>query len=409
MPRAAAAGAAVAEAAAQVTAARMVIADGAGAHRNELSARPPAALTTREKHPRKRPALVTQPAAGGRSLRTAPITALLWKLALLLGRRPAPQLRHAGRPAQRPPGAQAGRGLQAPTWALAAKQPAERRRAAKPRFGALRLLAGLTLAAVSSAAPAAAAAICPAPGGRSIPARVIDIGADGSLTLEDGRRLVLASISPPTRLDPAPELAQAAAAAASQVARGRDIRLFEAGIDRHGRILGRAQIGEADLALMLVEAGAAYAIAGAACAEALLAAEESARQARRGLWARPEARLDTADEATLSRYVGLYAVAEGRILSLGIRRDRTYLNFGETWRRDFTVIVPTADFATILGHGRDHGRDSGRDPGRLRGTVVRVRGVVRDQGGPAIVNPAKGSVERGVERIEDPIEKRGRR
>lgn len=223
---------------------------------------------------------------------------------------------------------------------------------------------------------------------------------DGSLALADGRRLVPRGAILPSRLAEPDGLAAAAALAAGEVLRDAVLRPGRLAADRHGRGVGDAAlIGPDDsprpLALALVEAGAAYAdpASAPACAAALLAAEAAARAAGRGLWAVPRAVAQAKDAAALSRRVGLFAVVEGRVRSAGAGRDRVFLNFAERWREDFTVMLATKDFATIFGDGRR--------PKDLAGARVRVRGVLRSEGGPALTVEAAGQIEarlRGDER-----------
>lgn len=246
---------------------------------------------------------------------------------------------------------------------------------------------------------------CPPPAGPSAsPVKVSAIAADGSLVLADGRRLQLEGVVVPVDLVPTRALAAAAARAGMAALEGRALDLAVSGTDRHGRLLGSARLasaGEAgDLATLLVSTGAAYADGEGRCAAALLGAEDEARAARRGLWARTDALLEAEDEARLSGLVGLYAVVEGRVLAVGARRGRTYLNFGETWREDFTVIVLKADFATIFGQGQD--------AMMLRGERVRVRGVVREQGGPAMLPRSAAQVVRIGDAVEPSGGQRGR-
>lgn len=223
--------------------------------------------------------------------------------------------------------------------------------------------------------------------------QVLGLDDDGSLRLADGRRLVPEQVAVPVRLGAdAPLWTRASAAVTAGIA-GKPVRLGPTATDRHGRLTGPALLlsngsarddgrgadfgADSDLALALVRSGAAFADPSPPCAKAFLEAEDEARRARRGLWGSAEAVHATTDIDGLSARAGLFSVAEGRILTVGVRRDRTYLNFGDSWRQDFTVMMATADFATILGHGLD--------AAMLRGTMVRVRGVVREQGGPAMV------------------------
>lgn len=258
-------------------------------------------------------------------------------------------------------------------------------------FGAV-LISGLSPAASTHAASpkATTCALAPRPAAGDT-AHVTGLGADGSLTLDDGRHFAPDRIALPTRLEPSRKVIEAAGGAVTATLGGRTITFSRAQTDRHGRLVGEAVMTDgpdagADIATILVAAGAAFTDAQGPCAAALLSAEAQAREARRGLWAEPGAIASATDEAEMSRRLGLYTVTEGRILSVGVRRERTYLNFGESWRRDFTLMVPTRDFAIILGQGQD--------PVILRGARIRARGVVREQGGPAIMIRSQADIER---------------
>lgn len=144
-----------------------------------------------------------------------------------------------------------------------------------------------------------------------------------------------------------------------------------------------------DLAAMLIRAGAGYArpMAGDdACRAERLAAEDEARTARRGLWALAVAIAPAHDADAMAIRAGLFTVAEGRVLAAGATRERVYLNFGASWRQDFTVMIEREDFATILGDSLE--------PAALRGTLMRVRGVVQTDGGPAIAVRQAGEIVR---------------
>lgn len=210
-------------------------------------------------------------------------------------------------------------------------------------------------------------------------------GQDGNLGLSDGRRLVPAGVVLPTRLHPDADLVARAAEAANGVLEGRFIRLGTTARDRHGRLVGSAELAAAEagapavpLALALLEAGAGYADprAAPACANALLAAEAEARRHRRGLFAAEGAIVAAGDEVAVGVHAGLFTLVQGRVRAAGATREKAYLNFGGRWREDFTVIVAAKDFATILGEDLN--------PDMLRGALVEVRGVVREEGGPAI-------------------------
>ena len=136
------------------------------------------------------------------------------------------------------------------------------------------------------------------------------------------------------------------------------------------------------LQAVLVRQGAAMFAplnANSACASALLDAEIEARLARRGLWdATP--RYATWQPQALSAVAGTYAVAAGRVISLGKTTRTRYLNFGRYWKTDVTASVPAGqdDAFTAALAGR------GVEWPDLIGQAVEIRGFVTIHDGPHI-------------------------
>jgi hypothetical protein len=94
--------------------------------------------------------------------------------------------------------------------------------------------------------------------------------------------------------------------------------------------------------------------------------------------------------ADAGRAVGSFQLIEGRVVEAARRADRWYLNFGEDWRSDFTVIIPAQalhDFAAAKV-----------DPYALRGRVIRVRGWVESFNGPMI----EAVIPEQIEIIDEP-------
>lgn len=232
----------------------------------------------------------------------------------------------------------------------------------------------LAIAILAVAAPAATAShACPLAKGE--PGEVA-IGIErGAVQLEGGARLVPPGAVMPTPLSSEP-LARAAADAAFQRLKGRRLILADAGEDRHGRLPAEGTLAEApqiDLAVALVEAGAAFADPAGRprCAEALLAAERRARAARHGLWAVDGAVLAATNGTALRQRSGLFAVAEGWVERARLTGDTLYVNFSGL--RDQTLV------AVLAGKSRD-----GLDPAMLAGTLIRVRGMVNGEAGPLL-------------------------
>jgi hypothetical protein len=145
----------------------------------------------------------------------------------------------------------------------------------------------------------------------------------------------------------------------------------------------------ADFTQGLVAAGLAFVDPGEAeslCVSALLQSETQARRQRIGLW-REEIHqpLPAEAEERLRERIGRFVIVEGRIVQVGERGARTYLNFGRRWAEDFTVVLPKSTWARITGHG--HSALS------LRGRRIRARGVLEAWNGTALTIHAAEALE----------------
>lgn len=250
---------------------------------------------------------------------------------------------------------------------------------------------GFLLGGASLLAPAVASARAAAP------AELVALGVvDGAmatagdrLALADGREARLAGVeaaSPPAGAEPGRRwpLAEAAKAALAQAAERRSLELWAQSPepDRYGRLIVHARRVDdgAWLQEALLSAGHARVrpVPGDdARARALLAVEDGARRAGRGIWAsRVYAVRPAADAAALARDIGALTVAEGRPVRAETRGGKTYLDFGEDWRRDFTAVVP-GPVARAL-------KKEGVDPAALAGRLVRLRGWPEWRFGPQI-------------------------
>jgi micrococcal nuclease len=126
----------------------------------------------------------------------------------------------------------------------------------------------------------------------------------------------------------------------------------------------------------LVARGLAYALNDAQTPELmapLYGLEQQARSAEIELWAKDgQTGLLTPESA--SKVIGMLRVIEGRVQTAASRQNMLYLNFGDDWKKDFTVqITPPVRKALLR---------AGIDPLSLSGQTVRVRGWIRDWNGP---------------------------
>lgn len=106
----------------------------------------------------------------------------------------------------------------------------------------------------------------------------------------------------------------------------------------------------------------------------MLAIEAAARQARRGIWDHPFYAVRVPE--TAERHVGTFELVEGRVVDAATVGGRTYLNFGDDWRTDFTVTIERKALRLFTGLGMD--------PLSLKGRTVRARGWIRRFNGAMI-------------------------
>ncbi|MEX6633693.1 thermonuclease family protein [Hyphococcus lacteus] len=106
----------------------------------------------------------------------------------------------------------------------------------------------------------------------------------------------------------------------------------------------------------------------------LLALEAQARTAKRGLWAFPEYKLISADNAYPA--IGDYALVEGTPQRAAKYGSRFFLNFDEDFRSDFT--------ATATSARQRKWAKAGIDLTEYEGRKIRVRGWVEAINGPSI-------------------------
>lgn len=120
-----------------------------------------------------------------------------------------------------------------------------------------------------------------------------------------------------------------------------------------------------------------------ALAVEMLALEREARAARRGIWNHPFYAIR--DHLEAGRYTDSFQLVEGRVRQVATVRGRTYLNFGDDWKTDFTVYIGPKDGRRMRG--------AGFDPQAYEGHRVRVRGWLTWYDGPNIRVTHKEQIE----------------
>lgn len=218
-------------------------------------------------------------------------------------------------------------------------------------------------------------AILAAFGGRALASP--GIAADGaSFTIADTEFRLADLLAPAGR---EPFAVQSQASLQEILASGRLDIVDQAEPDRWGRRVVAAAVETADgvrsvQELLLLEGAARVRPeSDRARIARLLAAEEEARAAVRGLW-----RLSAyaVRDAATHRATGAFYLIEGAVKSATVTKGRAFLNFGEDYRTDVTATASSRD-ARLWAK-------TGLDWADLLGKRVRLRGYVAWINGPSI-------------------------
>ena len=112
--------------------------------------------------------------------------------------------------------------------------------------------------------------------------------------------------------------------------------------------------------------------------QVLLAAEDAAREAKVGLWRKSP--VVCADNA--KRAFDTFAIIQGRITEAADVRGTIYLNFGDDYRKDFTIKFTSSSFKRLPEETR--AQITRLTEGMETDTMVEARGWVFYSGGPMI-------------------------
>lgn len=224
-----------------------------------------------------------------------------------------------------------------------------------------------------------------------------------TIALADGRVLRLASISTPLRPLGVPDIEPWPAVDAARQGLASILKSSDPGIslyydkersDRHGNIVAHAETSSGIwLQQALLQAGWARVRTtpqNFAGAENLYAAEGAARDVRRGLWADAYYRVRCA--ADHRDIADGFQVVAGRVVDVASVRNIIYLNFGASWRADFTIKI-TGGARRKLGFEQA--------PEHLIGEVIEVRGVVFRENGPMIDLDHRAALRLPGELVQD--------
>ena len=176
-------------------------------------------------------------------------------------------------------------------------------------------------------------------------------------------------------------LGEESKAALMELALGKEVTLYYGGErrDRYGRALAQLFKGELYLQEEMLRRGLARVYTWPDTwqdSERLLAAEQDARNALRGMWGLEHYHIRSPDPNALAQDVDSFQIIEGIITSVAEIGGRVYLNFGADYKTDFTVVIDEDTRKKFDG--------ARYDPLTLEGAKVRVRGWVELKNGPSI-------------------------
>ena len=220
-------------------------------------------------------------------------------------------------------------------------------------------------------------------------ATIVEILNTESLLLEDGRAIrLVGSLGPRTKTRWAQSMGLKAKIVSTLEERllGEQVRLRLGARerDRYGRLLTHVFLGKGDDAVWIQEAlvrdglAMVYSFAdNRACIRELQVVERAARAGNAGFWEQGIFRVrDAGAVETLDGLAYSFQIVEGRVKDVAESRGRTYINFGDDWRSDFTAAVSASDRKRFNG--------SQIKLPDLEGRVIRVRGWLERRNGPMI-------------------------
>lgn len=161
--------------------------------------------------------------------------------------------------------------------------------------------------------------------------------------------------------------------------------------DRHNRHLAHVRLSDGTWlqgAMVLQGLARVYTFAdNRSLIPELLLREMAARAQGMAMWSEPYyAVRDASDVRDLLARLNRFELVEGVVRNVAAHRDVWYINFGQTWREDFTITVDRVHDTVF--------EDSGFDLASLQGQAIRVRGWIKEDGGPLVRVDHPEAIER---------------
>lgn len=253
------------------------------------------------------------------------------------------------------------------------------------------ILSALVATAPHAGEATAADEACQAPESETVISEVLDWR---TLVTREGDRLVPAGIGDfgtiAVSSSAFPDAAENALSKKMSALAGRTVGIsrLATGVDRRGRVPVLLWADGQLLQRDLLGRGLAVAFpfdGDLPCSGILMAAEDEARTAQRGFWHKHDHWIAGTRPEDFSGRINGYVIMQGRVVSVGTRPERTYLNFGGRWASDVTVEIPDRNRAAF---GGPEALES------LAGTRIRVRGFAVEKAGPMIELQRPWQIER---------------
>ena len=217
--------------------------------------------------------------------------------------------------------------------------------------------------------------------------QVVEVVDGDTIRLASGEKIRLVGIQAPKlslgrKNFKAWPLAEEAKAKLEKLILNKTIQLRYGGreTDRHRRLLAHVFSGKVWVQEAMIREGFArvYSFSdNRSCVEDLLEVEARSRAKKTAMWALPHYQVkQAADIEQLSTLHNSFQIIRGKVLSVGETKGKTYLNFGEIWKTDFTGEIK-----------KRHLRYFKKHPLKLKelaGKEVLIRGWLGFHNGPKI-------------------------
>lgn len=150
--------------------------------------------------------------------------------------------------------------------------------------------------------------------------------------------------------------------------------------DRYGRLLAHVYTEKGQwVNKMLIDLGLAHVYTfpdNRSHGKTLIKHENIAKKQKVGMWAHPRWKTYTQVGGIPDSAIGQFNHYEGKVVSAKRVRDRTYLNFGDNWRTDFSVEIPSRFEELFKQSGIDIEKDYTGKKLQIRGVFMPVNGIL---------------------------------